>query len=37
MKYRVIILPVAKADIKAAAKWIRQNDSPEKAAPNFLA
>jgi len=31
MKYRVIILPVAKADIKATAKWIRQNDSPEKA------
>ncbi|MEH1932736.1 MAG: type II toxin-antitoxin system RelE/ParE family toxin [Nostoc sp.] len=31
MKYRVIILPVAKADINAAAKWIRQNDSPENA------
>ncbi|MCW5317749.1 type II toxin-antitoxin system RelE/ParE family toxin [Nostoc sp. KVJ3] len=31
MKYGVIILPVAKADINAAAKWIRQNDSPELA------
>ncbi|KYC38042.1 hypothetical protein WA1_37430 [Scytonema hofmannii PCC 7110] len=31
MKYRVIILPVAKADMKTAAKWIRQNDSSEKA------
>ncbi|MEH2412854.1 type II toxin-antitoxin system RelE/ParE family toxin [Nostoc sp.] len=31
MKYRVIILPVAKADINAAAKWIRQNDSQQKA------
>lgn len=31
MKYRVIVIPRAKADIKVAAKWIRQNDSPEKA------
>jgi plasmid stabilization system protein ParE len=31
MKYRINILPVAKADIKAAAKWIRQNDSQQKA------
>lgn len=29
MKYQVIVLPAAKADIKAAAKWIRQNDSTE--------
>ncbi|MCC5608979.1 type II toxin-antitoxin system RelE/ParE family toxin [Nostoc sp. CHAB 5834] len=31
MKYQVIILPVAKADIKTAAKWIRQSDSKELA------
>jgi plasmid stabilization system protein ParE len=31
MKYQVIILPVAKADINAVAKWIRQNESPERA------
>ncbi|RUT02155.1 hypothetical protein DSM106972_062300 [Dulcicalothrix desertica PCC 7102] len=31
MKYQVIILPAAKVDIKQAAKWIRQNNSPEKA------